>query len=188
MAKNTLYKYVTGGKEITFHDNEGQYSPEQIKAHWAGSFPELAQAETKVEAFDEPQEVTFETDGEQVTATVDQVVTFEKQVQTLGQNGGTQFIQYVVELSHMQRQMQGMDVTERQVLLQDSQDKLAAMRGLYRDGSLEFMILDQAVQSVRLAWYAVGNDVAGMVDHMRHFKEARDRFKQTVQELNSDPH
>ena len=75
----TLYKYQTqGGREVTYLDQEDQYKAEDLRKHWASTFPELgnATAETKAE------KQTVEVEGEQVE--VDKVVTFVKKVGTKG--------------------------------------------------------------------------------------------------------
>lgn len=74
----TLYKYLTGGREVTFLDPDDAYQPEDIRQHWAGTFPELGNAATDID--DKAQTVTV--DG--VEAEVTRVVTFSKKVGTKG--------------------------------------------------------------------------------------------------------
>jgi len=41
----TIYKYQTqGGREVVYEDPTDQYQAEDIRQHWAQTFPELAQA------------------------------------------------------------------------------------------------------------------------------------------------
>jgi PRTRC genetic system protein C len=40
----TRYVYLTGGREVEFMDEQDAYKPEDIKAHWAATFPELSAA------------------------------------------------------------------------------------------------------------------------------------------------
>jgi hypothetical protein len=74
----TLYKYLTGGREVTFLDADDAYQPEDIRQHWAGTFPELGNAATDID--DKAQTVTV--DG--ADAEVTRVVTFSKKVGTKG--------------------------------------------------------------------------------------------------------
>jgi hypothetical protein len=77
----TLYKYQTqGGQEVTFVDQEDQYKAEDIRKHWANTFPELGNAQ----ADEDKKAQTVEVDGESVE--VDRVVTFAKKVGTKGQD------------------------------------------------------------------------------------------------------
>lgn len=55
----TIYKYLTGGREVTFEDEEGVYKPEDIKAHWAATFPELGAATWDTTEKDGVKIVTF---------------------------------------------------------------------------------------------------------------------------------
>lgn len=75
----TLYKYQTqGGQEVTFLDSEDQYQPEDIRQHWAQTFPELGSAQTD----EQKKTQTVEVEGQQVE--VNRVVTFAKKVGTKG--------------------------------------------------------------------------------------------------------
>jgi PRTRC genetic system protein C len=74
----TLYKYLTGGREVTFLDPDDAYQPEDIRQHWAATFPELGNAATDID--DKAQAVTV--DGSEVEVT--RVVTFSKKVGTKG--------------------------------------------------------------------------------------------------------
>lgn len=40
----TKYVYLAGGREVTFEDAGDVYKPEDIKTHWAATFPELSGA------------------------------------------------------------------------------------------------------------------------------------------------
>jgi PRTRC genetic system protein C len=40
----TKYVYLTGGREVEFVDEQDAYKPEDIKSHWAQTFPELSAA------------------------------------------------------------------------------------------------------------------------------------------------
>jgi PRTRC genetic system protein C len=56
----TLYKYITqGGREVVFEDPTDQYKPEDVRQHWAQSFPELANATTTETTEDGKKVVTF---------------------------------------------------------------------------------------------------------------------------------
>jgi len=75
----TLYRYaVQGGREVTFLDADDAYQPEDIRQHWAGTFPELGQAQTEIDA----KAQTVEVEGQPVT--VGKVVSFVKKVGTKG--------------------------------------------------------------------------------------------------------
>lgn len=76
----TLYKFETGGREVTYLDTDDAYQPEDIRTHWAGTFPELGNASTDIDK--KKQTVTHE--GNEVE--VDRVVTFAKKVGTKGAN------------------------------------------------------------------------------------------------------
>lgn len=39
-----IFKYLIGGKWVTYEDADDVYSPEDIKAHWAATYPELSAA------------------------------------------------------------------------------------------------------------------------------------------------
>lgn len=55
----TRYVYVTGGREVAFDDPADVYKPEDIKAHWAATFPELGAATWEVTEKDGVKIVTF---------------------------------------------------------------------------------------------------------------------------------
>jgi hypothetical protein len=74
----TLFKYVTGGQEVTFLDDQGLYDAETIRKHWQGTFPELGNCQAETDA--KKQTVTVE--GQEVE--VDRVVTYVKKVGTKG--------------------------------------------------------------------------------------------------------
>lgn len=74
----TLYKYEAGGRTATYLDPEDQYSAEDIRKHWAQTFPELGNATSSTD--EKKQTVTHE--GAEVE--VDKIVTFEKRVGTKG--------------------------------------------------------------------------------------------------------
>jgi PRTRC genetic system protein C len=38
------FVYTTGGRDVTLEDPADDYTPAQIKDHWAATFPELAGA------------------------------------------------------------------------------------------------------------------------------------------------
>lgn len=38
------FVYTTGGRDVTLDDPNDDYTPAQIKDHWASTFPELANA------------------------------------------------------------------------------------------------------------------------------------------------
>jgi hypothetical protein len=72
---------------------------------------------------------------------------------------------HLLELSAQSRQVQVMSVPERQQLLHNLQDKICVLQRQYRDNSLEFKALHLAFESVRLAWYAVGQNPGGCRGH-----------------------
>ena len=74
----TLYKFETGGREVTYLDPEDTYKAEDIRKHWAQTFPELSNASTSTDK----NKQTVEHEGAEVE--VDQVVTFAKRVGTKG--------------------------------------------------------------------------------------------------------
>jgi len=74
----TLYKYLVGGREVTYLDPDDAYQPEDIRQHWAATFPELGNAATDIDS--KAQTVTV--DGAEVEVT--RVVTFSKKVGTKG--------------------------------------------------------------------------------------------------------
>lgn len=74
----TLYKFTTGGREVAYLDADDAYQPEDIRTHWAGTFPELGNASTDIDA--KKQTVTHE--GKEVE--VDRVVSFAKKAGTKG--------------------------------------------------------------------------------------------------------
>lgn len=74
----TLYKYEAGGRTVTYLDAEDTYSAEDIRKHWAGTFPELGNANSSTD--ETKQTVTHE--GAEVE--VDKVVTFAKRAGTKG--------------------------------------------------------------------------------------------------------
>lgn len=55
----TRYVYVTGGREVAFDDLADVYKPEDIKAHWAATFPELSAATWETTEKDGVKTVTF---------------------------------------------------------------------------------------------------------------------------------
>lgn len=55
----TRYVYVTGGREVAFDDPADVYKPEDIKVHWAATFPELGAATWEVTEKDGVKIVTF---------------------------------------------------------------------------------------------------------------------------------
>jgi hypothetical protein len=75
---STLYKYAVGGREVTFLDAEDAYKPEDIRQHWATTFPELGQAQTEIDA----KAQTVDVEGQPVA--VGRVVSFVKKVGTKG--------------------------------------------------------------------------------------------------------
>lgn len=80
----TLYKYQTqGGREVTFFDSEGVYQPNDIRSHWASTFPELAQAQADEETKTQTVKYT-DADGQEQEVEVERVVTFTKKVGTKG--------------------------------------------------------------------------------------------------------
>ncbi len=55
----TKYVYTIGGREVTFEDDADDYKPEDIKTHWAQTFPELASATWEETKDGETRVVTF---------------------------------------------------------------------------------------------------------------------------------
>lgn len=51
--------YTTGGQDVTIDDPNNDYTAEQIKAHWATTFPELANATWDTKEVDGVKVVTF---------------------------------------------------------------------------------------------------------------------------------
>lgn len=39
-----IFKYLIGGKWVTYEDADDVYSPDDIRAHWAATYPELSAA------------------------------------------------------------------------------------------------------------------------------------------------
>jgi len=74
----TLYKYEAGGREVTYLDAEDTYSAEDVRKHWASTFPELGNATARTEE----KAQTVEHEGAEVE--VQKVVTFEKRAGTKG--------------------------------------------------------------------------------------------------------
>lgn len=55
----TKYVYMTGGREVEFVDEQDAYKPEDIKNHWAQTFPELSAATWDEKEVDGVKVVTF---------------------------------------------------------------------------------------------------------------------------------
>jgi PRTRC genetic system protein C len=55
----TKYVYLTGGREVTFDDDADAYKPDDIRQHWAATFPELASATWEEKKEDGVRVVTF---------------------------------------------------------------------------------------------------------------------------------
>lgn len=53
------FVYLTGGREATLDDPEGVYTPQQIKDHWAATFPELRNASWEEKVEGEVKVITF---------------------------------------------------------------------------------------------------------------------------------
>lgn len=80
----TLFKFQTqGGREVTYLDAEGVYQPNDIRSHWASTFPELAQAQADEETKTQTVKYT-DADGQEQEVEVERVVTFTKKVGTKG--------------------------------------------------------------------------------------------------------
>lgn len=86
---STLYKYQTqGGQAVTYLDPDDTYKPEDIRRHWAETFPELAQATTATD--DKAQ--TVEVEGQPVEVT--RIVSFAKKVGTKGDGQAAEVVRW----------------------------------------------------------------------------------------------
>lgn len=84
----------------------------------------------------------------------------------------TDLTERLLELSQQSRRIQVMDVSERQQVIHNLQDKLGVMRWKYRDCSLEFKALSLAWEATRIAWYAVLQNTDGVLEHLEHVDRA----------------
>jgi len=64
----------------------------------------------------------------------------------------------LLHLGKMGRKFQCMNVAERQQALHNAQDIIAAMRQQYRPDQLAFKTLTAAYESIRLSWFALGQE------------------------------
>lgn len=61
---------------------------------------------------------------------------------------------------------------KHQQLLHEMQNQIIAMKGQYQEHELPFRALNLAFESLRIAWYAAVNDVAGCQMYMPIFDAA----------------
>jgi hypothetical protein len=80
----TLYKYTTGGRDVTFVDDADAYDAETIRKHWQSNFPELGNCQAETKAASKKEDKLKETTAEGQEVEVDKVVTFVKKVGTKG--------------------------------------------------------------------------------------------------------
>lgn len=55
----TKYVYMAGGREVSYEDATDAYKPDDIRQHWAQSFPELANATWEEKKEGETRVITF---------------------------------------------------------------------------------------------------------------------------------